>query len=99
MSGPLVGLVGSKNRSLRPYPRSSVDWSLAHITGTTLNGQIGLRPMDVGLLAGILLLVLWAVGTFFFDAPGWITLALNVGVFLLIWRIVARGSTKATTKQ
>jgi hypothetical protein len=53
--------------------------------------------MDVGLLAAILLLVLWVVGTFFLDAPGWITLALSGGVFLLIWRIVARGSAKSTT--
>jgi ABC-type transport system involved in cytochrome bd biosynthesis fused ATPase/permease subunit len=53
--------------------------------------------MDVGLLAAILLLVLWAVGTFFFDAPGWITLALSVGVFLLIWRIVARSAGRPAT--
>lgn len=53
--------------------------------------------MDVGLLAGILLLVLWVVGTFFLDAPGWITLALSFGVFLVIWRIVARSSAKSTT--
>jgi hypothetical protein len=55
--------------------------------------------MDVGLLAGILLLVLWVVGTFFLDAPGWITLALSFGIFLVIWRIVARGSAKSTTSR
>ena len=49
--------------------------------------------MDLGLLAAIILLVLWFVGTFFLDAPGLITLALSLGVFLLIWRIVARPST------
>jgi hypothetical protein len=55
--------------------------------------------MDVGLLAGILLLVLWVVGTFFLDAPGWITLALSAGMFLVIWRIVARTSAKSTTSR
>jgi hypothetical protein len=53
--------------------------------------------MDVSLLAAIVMLVLWAVGTWFLEAPGWINLLLSVGVFLLIWRIVARGSGKTTT--
>jgi hypothetical protein len=40
---------------------------------------------------GILMLVGWAVWTFAFDpAPGWVHLFLTVGVFLLIWAIVAR---------
>ena len=46
--------------------------------------------MDVPLLAAIVMLVLWAGGTFFLDSPGWINLLLSVGVFLLIWRIVVR---------
>ena len=46
--------------------------------------------MDVGLIAGIVMLALWAAGTFFLDAPGWINLLLSVGVFLIIWRIAAR---------
>jgi hypothetical protein len=54
--------------------------------------------MDVGLLAGILLLVMWAVGTFFLDAPGWITLMLSAGVFLLIWRITVRTAGKTSNK-
>ncbi len=52
--------------------------------------------MDVALLAAIVMLVLWAAGTFFFDAPGWMNLLLSVGVFLVIWRIVVRGSFKTT---
>ena len=44
--------------------------------------------MDVSLIAGIVMLVLWAAGTFFLDAPGWINLFLSVGVFVVIWRIV-----------
>ena len=46
--------------------------------------------MDVGLIAGIVMLVLWAAGTFFLEAPGWMNVLLSVGVFLIIWRIVIR---------
>ena len=48
--------------------------------------------MDVALLAAIVMLVLWAGGTYFLDSPGWINLLLTVGVFLLIWRIAARAT-------
>jgi hypothetical protein len=53
--------------------------------------------MDVWFIAGLVMLVLWAVGTFLLDAPGWISLLLSVGVFVIIWRIVMRTST-ATKK-
>ena len=42
------------------------------------------------MIAAIAMLVMWAVGTFAFAAPGWIHLLLTVGLSLLIWRIVAR---------
>ena len=48
--------------------------------------------MDLGILAAIAMLAVWAVATFGFDAPGWIHLLLSAGVFLLIWRIVVRGT-------
>jgi hypothetical protein len=48
--------------------------------------------MDVGILAAIAMLLVWAVATFKFDAPGWIHLLLSAGLFLLIWRIVVRGT-------
>ena len=54
--------------------------------------------MDVGLIAGIVMLVLWAAGTFFLDAPGWINLLLSVGVFIVIWRIVTRDATKTSQR-
>ena len=53
--------------------------------------------MDVMLLAGIIMLVLWAAGTFFLDAPGWINLLLSAGVFVIIWRITVRGTSKSKT--
>jgi uncharacterized membrane protein len=43
----------------------------------------------------ILMLVVWAVVTFAFSGPGWIHLLLTLGVFLLIWRIVAGGTQDA----
>lgn len=54
--------------------------------------------MDVALIAGIVMLVLWAAGTFFLDAPGWINLLLSAGVFIIIWRIVVRGTATSTHK-
>lgn len=46
--------------------------------------------MDLGLIAGLVLLVAWAVATFAYGAPGWMHLFLSVGLFLVIWRIAAR---------
>jgi hypothetical protein len=47
--------------------------------------------MDLGIIVAIAMLIVWAVGTFAFEAPGWIHLLLTLGVFLLIWRTVVRG--------
>ena len=43
--------------------------------------------MDIGLIAAIIMLIVWGIGTFALDAPGWIHLLLTVGMFLLFWRI------------
>jgi len=48
--------------------------------------------MDIGIIAGIVLLIAWAIGTFVYMAPGWIHLLLTVGMFIIIWRIVVRGT-------
>ena len=53
--------------------------------------------MDLGILAAIAMLVIWAVATFVFQAPGYVHLLLTAGVFLLIHRIVARGTPAART--
>lgn len=50
--------------------------------------------MDLGMVAAIAMLAVWAVGTFLFEAPGWLHLFLTVGVFLLVWRIVVRSGAK-----
>lgn len=46
--------------------------------------------MDLTLLAGIVMLVVWGGLTVATEAPGWIHLLLTAGVFLVIWRIVVR---------
>jgi hypothetical protein len=57
--------------------------------------------MDLGILVAVATLIVWAIATFMFEAPGWIHLLLTVGVFLLIYRIVMRGTSDAnrTTKR
>jgi hypothetical protein len=49
--------------------------------------------MDIGILGGIALIVIWAVAVFL-EGPGWVHLLLTVGVFLIIWRIVVRGDRR-----
>jgi hypothetical protein len=51
--------------------------------------------MDLGIIAALAMLIVWAIGTFAFEAPGWLHLLLTAGVFLLIWRIVVRGTRGA----
>jgi len=48
--------------------------------------------MDLGLIAAVVMLVVWAVVTFTTTAPGWIHILLTMGMFLLIYRIVVRGT-------
>jgi hypothetical protein len=49
--------------------------------------------MDLWIAAAALLLVVWAGVTFALaPAPGWIHLLLTAGVFLLIYRVVMRGT-------
>ena len=50
--------------------------------------------MDPVLVAAIAMLAVWGVATAFFDAPGWVHLLLTVGLFLLVWRIVTKGTTR-----
>ena len=53
--------------------------------------------MDLGILVGIGMLIVWGIGTFAFEAPGWNHLLLSVGVFLVIYRIVVRGTPGVDT--
>ena len=48
--------------------------------------------MDLWIILAVLMLVVWAFVTFTTTAPGWIHLLLTVGMFVLIYRIVIRGT-------
>jgi hypothetical protein len=48
--------------------------------------------MDLGILAGVTVLLVWGWLTISTTAPGWVHLLLTAGVFLIIWRIVVRGT-------
>jgi hypothetical protein len=52
----------------------------------------------LALPVGAVFLVVWAVGTFAFGGPGWLNLFLTLGVFLVLYGIVAR-ATPAVTKR
>ena len=51
--------------------------------------------MDLWIVAAIAMLLVWALGTFAFAGPGWLHLLLTLGVFIVIWRIVVRGTPPA----
>jgi uncharacterized membrane protein len=48
--------------------------------------------MDLGIVAAIVMLGVWGFVTFTTTAPGWIHVLLTMGMFLLIYRIVVRGT-------
>jgi uncharacterized membrane protein len=54
--------------------------------------------MDLGLLGAIALLIIWAIAALVLQGPGWVHLLLTMGVSLLIYRIVARGSSREPRK-
>ena len=52
----------------------------------------------MGIIAALVMLGIWAFATFTTQAPGWIHLLLSAGVFLLIYRIVVLGKSKARSE-
>jgi threonine/homoserine/homoserine lactone efflux protein len=46
--------------------------------------------MDILTIAGIAMLVLWALGAFVLEAPGVIHLLLTLGVFFLVFGAIKR---------
>ena len=55
--------------------------------------------MDIGIVAAIAMLAVWALGTFVYEAPGWIHLLLSAGLFVLMWRIVVRGTRRGVPRE
>lgn len=50
--------------------------------------------MDLGIVAAVVLLIVWGVGTVL-EMPGWVHGLLTAGTFLLIYRVVVRGTPDA----
>jgi uncharacterized membrane protein len=48
--------------------------------------------LDVGVITAVAMLLVWAVWALAFDGPGWVHLLLTLGVTLLIYRVVLRGT-------
>ncbi|MFN2638185.1 MAG: hypothetical protein ABR585_14295 [Gemmatimonadaceae bacterium] len=48
--------------------------------------------MDLGIIAALVMLIAWGFITFTTTAPGWIHILLTMGMFLLVYRIVVRGT-------
>jgi uncharacterized membrane protein len=44
------------------------------------------------VITAVAMLLVWAVWALAFDGPGWIHLLLTLGVTLLIYRVVSRGT-------
>lgn len=55
--------------------------------------------MDLGIVAALVMLIVWAIAALVKDGPGWVHLLLTIGVSLLIYRIVARGSLPEPVKK
>jgi uncharacterized membrane protein len=54
--------------------------------------------MDVGVITAVAMLLVWAVVALVYDGPGWIHLLLTLGVTLLIYRVVLRGTRVENTR-
>jgi hypothetical protein len=50
--------------------------------------------MDLRMLGAIALLLVWAIGALVMEGPGWVHLLLTIGVSLLIYSVVVRGSSR-----
>jgi hypothetical protein len=55
--------------------------------------------LDLGIIIGVIMIAVWFVFVFIVNnAPGFVHLLLTVGLFIVIWRIVARGAPMPKTK-
>ena len=55
--------------------------------------------MDLVMAGAVLMLVAWVVLVLTTQAAGWVHLLLTFGMFLLIWRIVVRGTPSGPSSQ
>ncbi|MEJ7810055.1 MAG: hypothetical protein WKG32_06495 [Gemmatimonadaceae bacterium] len=61
--------------------------------------SIARRIEPIAVPLGLGMLVVWAVGTFAFPGPGWLHFFLSLGVFFVIWGIVARVAPAAPRRE
>lgn len=54
--------------------------------------------MDLRIGGALALLVIWAIAALVLEGPGWVHLLLTIGVSLLIYGVVVRGSTRDDSK-
>lgn len=55
--------------------------------------------MDLTLIFGVVMLLVWGGVTVTTDAPGWVHLLLTAGVFVIIWRIVVRDTPSGPARK
>jgi hypothetical protein len=55
------------------------------------------KLMDLPIVGAVLMLAAWVGLVLFTDAAGWVHLLLTGGMFLLIWRIVVKGTPSGPT--
>ncbi len=53
--------------------------------------------MDLRILGALALLLIWAIAALVMEGPGWVHLLLTIGVSLLIYGVVVRGSHRGDT--
>ena len=56
-------------------------------------GQFTGDVMDLRIFGALALLLIWAIAALVLEGPGWVHLLLTIGVSLLIYGLVARGSS------
>ena len=81
--------------SLRPLPAVNLQSGHTPVNQTTprpYTTRSDGRLMDIWIAAAVVMLIVWGVATFALTAPGWVHMLLTAGVFVLIWRIVVRGT-------
>ena len=55
--------------------------------------------MDLRMVGALALLLIGAVAALVVEGPGWVHLLLTIGVSLLIYSVVARGSSRDETRR
>lgn len=50
--------------------------------------------MDLGIIAAVIMIAVWAVLTFTTDAPGYVHLLLTIGFFVLFWRVIVKNQPR-----